>query len=70
MLQSGQVIRFNQNSRFGEWKKGDIGEIDRLLVGKPENQSNIYVVKRDSNPALIWVIDTEFSLYWRQMTLF
>lgn len=38
-------VRFLADSRNGDWKKGDLGEVEKTLVTPPQNQNTIYVVQ-------------------------
>lgn len=61
-------VRFNQDCRDGiSWYKGDLGEIQRILVEKPQATSTIYIVTVRNKD--VWATEDDF-IEWNQISLF
>jgi len=67
-MTNNQVVKFTQKSRYGEWNKGDLGEIEKVLVLPPANQKGIYIIRLNNGEA-VWATDEDF-IVWNQLTLF
>lgn len=44
-LTEGSRIRFLADSRQGDWKKNQIGFIQKVLAAPPQNHNHLYVIK-------------------------
>jgi hypothetical protein len=65
---AGQHVRFLKNARHGEWKKGDIAIIEKVLAFKPQAHEDIYTV-RFPDGKQTWCVRSDVDL-WDQLQLF
>jgi hypothetical protein len=68
MFESGSVVRFLQNSRHEDWKKGDLGYIDRQLALPPQNQFSLFVVRLKHSGKSVWATNEDIEEF-NQLTL-
>lgn len=61
-------IRFTENSRHGDWKKGQIANIVRTLAVPPQNQYTLYVISLE-NGSQVWATDRDVEPF-EQMTIY
>jgi hypothetical protein len=61
-------IRFTENSRHGDWKKGEVANVVQTLAMPPKNQYAIYVISLE-NGSQVWATDRDVEPF-EQMTIF
>lgn len=70
-LEPGQIVRFKQNSRHGDWHKGDQGRVSRVLALPPQNQFALYIVSMfidGAGEVEVWATDKDIEP-WDQLSL-
>jgi hypothetical protein len=67
-LQTGQIVRFLQDSRFSEWRKGTTATIERVIATPPCNLRTLVVVVFDDGRRA-WAVDSDFEVF-DQLALF
>lgn len=60
-------IRFLADSRYGDWKKGDVGTITKTLALPPQNQLALYVVSIHGTE--VWATGKDIEPFM-QLTIF
>lgn len=66
-LEVNQTVRFKQNSRHGDWSKGDQGTVERILALPPANQFQLYIINLGA--IKVWATDKDVEP-WDQLSLF
>jgi hypothetical protein len=69
-METGDLVAFTANSRFGEWNKGDMARFDRFLVEYPLNQSSIAQLTLSETATAVWALLDEIRPHFEQLTLF
>ena len=64
-MEVGQTVRFIKDHRTLNFKRGQLGVIDRILAASP--RFNLYLVRTDGT--LMWVYDNEIQPH-NQLSLF
>jgi hypothetical protein len=65
---NGNHVRFLANSRFGDWRKNEMGTIEKTLVTRQHNLNGIYIVEKEDGTR-VWVTDQDIEVY-EQLALF
>ncbi len=63
----GSNVRFVADSRQGDWSKGDVGEVTRIIALPPENQIDLYLVSIQDTE--VWATGKDIERY-EQLALF
>jgi hypothetical protein len=64
----GSNVRFVANSRYGDWRKNDIGTIERTLALPPQNLNSLYIVTL-ADGTQVWATSQDVEVY-EQLALF
>lgn len=67
-LDTPRVVRFTSTSRLGDWQKGNLAFVDKVLALPPFNQRTIYVLRLPDGRK-VWATDQDVEAH-DQLALF
>lgn len=70
-LTSGSMVRFVSDARNGEWRKGQLAKIEKVIATPSQNQNSLYIVwwKGLLDIKRVWVTDRDVEPF-DQLTIF
>lgn len=71
-FQSGSRVRFVADSRNGDWRKGQIGTIEKVIATPPQNTNTIYIIwwKSLIDIVKVWATEKDIESAWDQLSIF